>query len=484
MKQSLQLRLGQQLTMTPQLQQAIRLLQLSSLELQTEIQSTLESNPMLETDEEAAAEEAGPPEEEQAQITAQPPDDGAEATPVDGSASQAVAEDFSSAWGAAGYGIASDDDDRDPLETRGATGESLRDHLLEQLHLSAVADTDRLIATAIIESVRDDGYLEDSLEGIAAGLERNGIEAHPDDIETMLHLVQRFDPPGVAARDPRECMIRQLEAMPADTPGRDNARRVVDEAIEQLAAHDVAGLRRSLGISRDELSEAVELIHSLDPHPGSQIAQTTPQYIVPDVFVRKERGVWRVRLNPDVAPRLRINPMYSGMVKRADRSEDNTFLRDNLQEARWFIKSLQSRNETLLRVATAIVERQRAFLDYGEEAMKPLVLRDIADELEMHESTISRVTTEKYMHTPRGIFEFKYFFSSHVATTEGGECSATAIRAMVKKLIDQEDRTKPLSDHKIAGILVERGIHVARRTVAKYRESMAIPPSSERKRLI
>jgi RNA polymerase sigma-54 factor len=484
MKQSLQLRLGQQLTMTPQLQQAIRLLQLSSLELQTEIQATLESNPMLETDEETTAEEAGPPEEEQAQITAQPPDESPAGTPVDGATSQAVAEDFSSAWGTAGYGVASDEDDRDPFETRGSAGQSLRDHLLEQLHLSSVSDTDRLIAMAIVESVRDDGYLEDSLDGIAAGLERNGVAAALDDIEAMLHLVQRFDPPGIAARDPRECMIRQLEAMPEDTPGRANARRIIDEAIEQLAAHDVNALRRQLGLSREALREAIELIHSLDPHPGSQIANTTPQYIVPDVFVRKERGVWRVRLNPDVAPRLRINPLYSGMVKRADRSEDNTFLRDNLQEARWFIKSLQSRNETLLKVATAIVEHQRAFLDYGEEAMKPLVLRDIADELEMHESTISRVTTEKYMHTPRGIFEFKYFFSSHVATTEGGECSATAIRAMVKKLIDQEDRAKPLSDHKIAGILVERGIHVARRTVAKYRESMAIPPSSERKRLI
>jgi RNA polymerase sigma-54 factor len=484
MKQTLQLRLGQQLTMTPQLQQAIRLLQLSSLELQTEIQEALEANPMLETDEEAQAEQGGPPEEEQAQITAQAPSDDPESTPVESKGGDGLDEDFSSAWGAAGHGVADEDDDRDFFETRGSVSESLRDHLLEQLHLTTLGDTDRLIATAIIEAVRDDGYLDDSLEGILAGLHRDGVECDEEDVEPMLHLVQHFDPPGVAARDPRECMGLQLAALPGDTPGLDNARRVIDEGIEQLAAHDFNGLRRTLRIRQDELAEAIELIQSLDPHPGSQISSAAPQYIVPDVFVRKERGIWRVRLNPDVAPRLRINPLYSGMVKRADRSADNTFLRDHLQEARWFIKSLQSRNETLLRVATAIVERQRAFLEYGEEAMKPLVLRDIAEELDMHESTISRVTTEKYMHTPRGILEFKYFFSSHVSTAEGGECSATAIRAMVKKLISQEDRRKPLSDHKIAGILVEQGINVARRTVAKYRESMAIPPSNERKRLI
>jgi len=278
-------------------------------------------------------------------------------------------------------------------------------------------------------------------------------------------------------------MRTQLALIDADWSGLDTARRIVDDQLELLAAHDFNGLRRALKVSEAELAAAVAIIQSLDPHPGSQISSATAQYIVPDVFVRKERGVWRVRLNPDIAPRLRINPTYSSMVKRADRSADNTFLRDHLQEARWFIKSIQSRNETLLRVGTAIVERQRAFLEYGEEAMKPLVLRDIAEQLDMHESTISRVTTEKYMHTPRGILEFKYFFSSHVGTAEGGECSATAIRAMLRKLVDEEDGRKPLSDHRLAGILVDRGINVARRTVAKYRESMAIPPSNERKRL-
>ncbi len=482
MKQTLQIRLGQQLTMTPQLQQAIRLLQLSSLELQTEIQETLESNPMLETDEEGAGEEHAGDEDLGALTAQEPANGGADDTPVDGGGN-GLEEDFSSAWSVAGHGVAAGEDDRDFFETQSAGADSLRDHLLEQLHLSALADRDRAVAAAIIESVRDDGYLGDPLEEIVAGLAREGIEIDPDEAEVVLHQVQHFDPPGIAARDPRECMRMQLALIEADWSGLDTARRIIDDHLELLAAHDFNGLRRALKVSEDELAAAIAIIQSLDPHPGSQISSATPQYIVPDVFVRKERGVWRVRLNPDIAPRLRINPTYSGMVKRADRSADNTFLRDHLQEARWFIKSVQSRNETLLRVGTAIVERQRAFLEYGEEAMKPLVLRDIAEQLDMHESTISRVTTEKYMHTPRGILEFKYFFSSHVSTAEGGECSATAIRAMLKKLVDEEDGRKPLSDHRLANILVDRGINVARRTVAKYREAMAIPPSNERKRL-
>ena len=469
--------------MTPQLQQAIRLLQLSSLELQTEIQQTLEANPMLETDEEAL-EDSEAPAEEEGQLTAQEPGgDDPEAVPVDASDGPYDGEDYSGPWGAAGYGVASDDD-RDFFETRSSGGDSLRDHLLEQLHLSTLNATDLQIGTAIIEAVREDGYLGDSLDEIIVGLARDGIEVSDDEAVAVLHLIQQFDPPGIAARDPRESMALQLRHKPPDTPGLDTARRIIDEHIELLAAHDFTGLRRALKADNEELQLAVAVIQSLEPHPGSQISVSTPQYIVPDVYVRKERGVWRVRLNPEIAPRLRINPVYSGMVRRADRSADNTFLRDHLQEARWFIKSLLSRNETLLRVGTAIVERQRAFLEYGEEAMKPLVLRDIAEELDMHESTISRVTTEKYMHTPRGILEFKYFFSSHVSTAEGGECSATAIRAMVRKLISQEDGHKPLSDHKIAAILVDQGINVARRTVAKYRESMSIPPSNERKRLI
>jgi RNA polymerase sigma-54 factor len=278
-------------------------------------------------------------------------------------------------------------------------------------------------------------------------------------------------------------MLLQLAHLDSDTPGLEEAKRLVSEHLHSLAAHDYTRIKRAMKISDEMLSMAVTLVQSLNPRPGAQLASPGTQYVVPDVFVRKVSGVWRVELNPDIAPRLSINSMYSGMVRRADKSADNNFLRTHLQEARWFIKSLQSRNETLLKVATSIVKRQRAFLDYGDEAMKPMVLRDIAEQLDMHESTISRVTTQKFMHTPKGIFEFKYFFSSHVGTADGGECSATAIRAMLRKLIAEENSQKPLSDNKIAAILGEKGINVARRTVAKYREAMAIPPSNERKRL-
>lgn len=481
MKQTLQLKVGQQLAMTPQLQQAIRLLQLSSLELRTEVQETLETNPMLDVDEEAEQEASAESQGEE-NLTAQA-ESKENGETVNGHDTDRFAEEYSGAWGAAGFGVA-DDDDRDFFSTRSSGGDSLQDHLLEQLHLSPLGPVDRQIGMTLIEAIRDDGYLSEGLDDIQATLAHDGIEASEDEIEAVLHLVQSFDPPGIAARDPGECMDLQLVALPEETPNRDLARRIVTQHLDRLAGHDIDGLRRALGVDEDELRQAVELIRSLDPHPGSRITDSSPQYVVPDVFVRKENGIWRVRLNPEVAPRLRVNPLYSGMVRRADNSADNAFMREHLQEARWFIKSLESRNDTLLKVATAITERQRAFLDYGEEAMKPLVLRDIAEALEMHESTISRVTTEKYMHTPRGIFEFKYFFSSHVSTAEGGECSATAIRAMVKKLVAGEDRRKPLSDHRIAGILGERGINVARRTVAKYRESMAIPPSNERKRLM
>ena len=481
MKQTLQVRLGQQLTMTPQLQQAIRLLQLSSLELRTEIQATLESNPMLEADEEATDEDYVS-EDDFGGLTAQEPaGERVEAVRAEDGGDIGDA-DFSGPWGSVGHGVAAEGDDRDPIDTQSTGSDSLRDHLLEQLHLSALTERDEAIAVALIESIRDDGYLGDSLDEIVTGLARDGLAVEIAEAEVMLHLIQRFDPSGVGARDPRECMQIQL-AQKASEGGLELAQRIIDEHIELLAARDFNGLRRALRVDNEALAEAIGIIQSLDPHPGSRIASETTQFITPDVLVRKENGVWRVRLNPEISPRLRINSTYSGMVRRADRSEQNNFLRDHLQEARWFIKSLESRNETLLRVATAIVEHQRPFLDYGEEAMKPLVLRDIAEQLEMHESTISRVTNEKYMHTPRGVLEFKYFFSSHVSTTEGGECSATAIRAMLKKLIDAEDRRKPLSDHRIRGILVDRGINVARRTVAKYRESMAIPPSNERKQL-
>ncbi|MEC9411653.1 MAG: RNA polymerase factor sigma-54, partial [Pseudomonadota bacterium] len=337
----------------------------------------------------------------------------------------------------------------------------------------------------IIDSIEDDGYLKTSLEEIQASLGEEFAEIELDEIETVLHRIQHFDPVGVAARDLRECLLIQLRVYEeSGLPHIDLMKELIDKHLDTLAKRDYAQIKRALKVSDDELTELVRSIQLLNPRPGSQIQTDTTEYIVPDVYARKLKGQWVLSLNPDNAPRLQIAEHYAQLINRADNSAENTYLKNNLQEARWFLKSLQSRNETLLKVTEAIIERQKDFLDFGEEAMKPLVLADIAETVEMHESTISRVTTRKYLHTPRGIFELKYFFSSHVSTDAGGECSATAIRAIIKKLVAAENPRKPLSDSKIADILGEQGINVARRTIAKYRETLAIAPSNERKRLV
>lgn len=504
MKQSLQLRLGQQLTMTPQLQQAIKLLQLSTLELQTEIQEVLESNPMLEIEDENSGEEpqdasddwkpsadsgAG---DDTADYNETPTHD-SNSTTLDIDGNRDIPEDLpvDSAWediydlpvNTSGSGSGDDDKSREFLENQSGTEDALIDHLLWQLQFVNMSDSDRAIALAIIDAVNDDGYLKETSEDILNGL-KDEFDIELDEVEAVLHLIQRFDPPGVACHDLKECLLLQLEQFNGDSsPAIKHAKLIIRDHLDLLGSHDYAKLKRFTRLSEEELAVAISFIQTLNPKPGSIINKSSTQYVVPDVFVRKQKNRWLVELNPDTAPKLRINPLYASYINRGDRGDDNTFMKNNLQEARWFIKSLQSRNETLMRVATAIVEHQRNFLEYGEEGMKPLVLRDIAEELELHESTISRVTTQKYMHTPRGVFEFKYFFSSHVGTADGGECSATAIRAMIKKLIDSEDPRKPMSDNKIASVLVEQGINVARRTVAKYREAMTIPPSNERKRL-
>jgi RNA polymerase sigma-54 factor len=487
MKQSLQLKLGQQLTMTPQLQQAIKLLQLSTLDLQLEIQQVLDSNPMLEVEEDEAGAEAeaasnGETTPEQAEAATGTSDDAEEwqadslsdDLPVD-----TQWEDLlpSSAPAPAGDAVDFDQD------SRRAGGESLRDHLLWQLNLTRMSDTDRLIAMAIIDAVDDNGRLTETLEDIHESVSEE-LDIELDEVVAVLHMLQQFEPAGVCARDLEECLRIQLQQLPADTPYLDQARILVTRHMNQLASGDFAQIMRRMRLDEDTLRDVLSVLQNLDPHPGLTVGEDTTEYIVPDVFVRKREGRWVVELNPDIAPRLRINDQYAKLVRRADQSDDNNFLRDNLQEARWFLKSLQSRNETLMKVATRIVEHQRNFLEYGEEAMKPLVLHDIAEAVEMHESTISRVTTRKYMHTPRGIFELKYFFSSHVATTSGGECSSTAIRALIRKLVAAENPRKPLSDSKITQLLEEQGIKVARRTVAKYRDTLLIPPSNERKRLV
>ena len=368
------------------------------------------------------------------------------------------------------------------LENQSGGEESLSEHLLWQLRNTPISDNDFLIAVSIIDAINDDGYLTESVEDIQQSLITD-IDIDIAEVEAVLRRVQHFDPIGVGARDLRECLLLQMEPFSADTPGLEDARMLVSQHLDLLGAHDYARLQRKTRLSEDQLNNILIFIQTLNPKPGSAISNSTPEYIVPDIYVSKHKGRWTVELNPEAAPKIRINQFYAGHVKNSGRSKEATYLRNSLQEARWFLKSLHSRSETLMRVGRAIVNRQRLFLEYGDEGMKPMVLRDIAEELEMHESTISRVTTHKYMHTPRGVFEFKFFFSSHVRTVDGGECSATAIRAMVKKLIDSENPRKPMSDNKISSFLVKEGINVARRTVAKYRESMSIPPSNERKRL-
>jgi RNA polymerase sigma-54 factor len=499
LKQSIQIKLGQSLTMTPQLQQAIKLLQLSTLELQQQIQEALEENPMLEIAEEQEefTDETPPvngedseqlstetaeiefPDEPDVPTSSELQDDKdiPDELPVD--------TDWDAIYDMPGSSLLSSapgDDNRDFYENQSSGSESLQEHLLWQINLTPLSDTDRAIANTLIDALDENGYLNDELDSFLSSF--SGDE--PPEIEeweAILHLIQHLDPLGCGSRNLSECLLIQLQQLPEDTPGLITARRLSTDYLDLLGNHDYKQLLRNLRVKEDELKEAISLIQTMNPRPGDSISTRTAEYVIPDVYVRKLKGKWGVELNPDVAPKLQVNALYASYIKRADQSADNTYLRNNLQEARWFIKSLLSRNETLLRVATAIVEHQRPFLEYGEEAMKPLILRDIAEQLEMHESTISRVTTQKFMHTPRGVFEFKYFFSSHVATADGGECSATAIRAMIRKLIDEENQTKPLSDNKIATILVDRGINVARRTVAKYREAMTIPPSNERKRL-
>jgi RNA polymerase sigma-54 factor len=490
MKQTLQLRLGQHLTMTPQLQQAIRLLQLSTLDLKQEIQEALDSNLMLETEEDAshAEERPGANGEDLGTTDASPSERGEGESEIN-TESDTMPEDLpvDSKWDdiyesalPPTSGTPSSTEESDFL-VQCSEPQTLHDHLIWQMNLTPFSDIDYTIATTIIDAVNGEGYLSSSLEDICATIDNEEVQM--EEMEAVLHRIQCFDPPGVAARDPRECLLLQLTQLPVGTPRQQEAAELIRDHFELLANQEHAQIKRQLRLSDQELTEVVQLIRSLNPRPGTAIADAAPEYVVPDVFVTKKQGKWEVELNPSVTPKLRVNADYAKLIRRADSSDDNTYLKNHLQEARWFIKSLVSRNETLLKVATKIVEIQRGFFEYGEEAMRPLVLRDIAEALDMHESTISRVTTQKYMYTPRGTLEFKYFFSSHVSTTGGGECSATAIRALIKKLVAAEKPNKPLSDNKIANILADQGINIARRTVAKYREAMAIPPSNERKRL-
>ena len=477
MKQGLQLRLSQQLAMTPQLQQAIRLLQLSTLELQQELQQALESNPLLEqidTHEEIDTRETQDSETldtadalEQKEMPEELPLDASWDTIYTAGTPSGTSGDYI--------------DDELPVY-QGETTQTLQDYLMWQVELTPFSDTDRAIATSIVDAVDDTGYLTVPLEDILESMGDEEIDI--DEVEAVLKRIQRFDPVGVAAKDLRDCLLIQLSQFDKTTPWLEEARLIISDHLDLLANHDFRTLMRVTRLKEDVLKEAVNLIQSLDPRPGQSIQTGEPEYVIPDVLVRKHNGHWTVELNSDSIPRLQINQHYASMCNNARNDGDSQFIRSNLQDAKWMIKSLESRNDTLLRVSRCIVEQQQAFFEQGEEYMKPMVLADIAQAVEMHESTISRVTTQKYLHSPRGIFELKYFFSSHVNTEGGGEASSTAIRALVKKLIAAENPAKPLSDSKLTSLLSEQGIMVARRTVAKYRESLSIPPSNQRKQLV
>lgn len=468
MKPSLQLRLGTQLTMTPQLQQAIALLQLSTLDLRQEIQQALEANPMLELEEEFGeqAVEASPEEEWPSEI----PDE------------LSIDSDWSDTYQDLGLSPAGSGEGPD-LE-RQVQGESLHGHLNWQLAMTDLDPRQRLIAETLIDAIDPAGYLAETLDELRDGLKAQGLDGLKSrEVEQVLLRLQQFEPTGIFARDLRECLMLQLAALPDATPLLPQARRLVRQFLEALGADDRRLLKRRLGLEDEALDEAIALVRSLDPRPGSRFSALDNDYVIPDLVVRHDARGWQVALNPLALPRLRIQPDYAALVRRADKSRDNLFLKDHLQEARWLMKSLASRNDTLLRVGHEIMARQRDFLEQGEEAMRPLILADIAGAVEMHESTISRVTTQKFIHTPRGVFELKYFFSSQVSNSEGDAHSSTAIRARIRKLVQEEPPRKPLSDSRLVTLLEEAGISVARRTVAKYREAMNIPASSERKRL-
>lgn len=488
--------------MTPQLQQAIRLLQLSTLDLQQEIIEQLYNNPLLETDEETPSAASGDQEAlkdhstEDINLNSDNPliQDRAR------DASEPTITETEDNWQAGmdqKMPVEADWNSTSPASTSPSKAsaevnleeiyqvtQTLQDHLIWQLNLTPFSARDKAIAEAFIDDISDAGFISKDLFDITSHLntdsETEAIEE--DELLAVLRRLQQFDPPGIFARDLQECLLIQLNQLDQSTPYLDVAVALVQNFLADIASVEFHKLARKTKLVATDLQQALNLIRSLNPQPGEHLCSNNAEYIVPDVHVDKLSGAWQVRLNNDNLPRLKINQSYASLIKRSDDSAENQYLKNNLVEARWFLRSLESRNDSLMRVATAIVEMQQGFLNHGPVAMRPMVLSDIAQQLDLHESTVSRVTTKKYMATPQGIFELKYFFSSHVGTAAGGECSSTAVCAMLKEMISAEQPSKPLSDNKLAALLAEQGIQVARRTVAKYRESINIPSSSQRKR--
>jgi RNA polymerase sigma-54 factor len=472
MKQSLQLKLHQQLTLTPQLQQSIRLLQLSTLELSQEISQMLQDNPMLERldGEDRFDGPVGDPPGEHG-----PAEGGTEEPRHD---HDEIYTEM--AWGDRSVAPAhgdGDDDERDFQQADTSQG-NLHSHLTQQLSLTPVGERDRQLMALLIEALDDDGYLSAPLDELAQLLPEE-MQVEPEELGTALKLLQSFEPAGVGARDIAECLWLQLQALPETTPWREVAKTLVRQHLSLLADREYGKLKKLLDIDDLGFQRVRQLITSLNPRPGSAYAPCDTRYVAPDVFVRKVKGLWIASLNPDAVPKLRINEMYAGILR--GNKDGGSSLGAQLQEARWLIKNVQQRFDTILRVAQAIVDRQRMFFEHGEVAMRPLTLKEIAETVDLHESTISRVTTQKFMMTPRGLYEFKYFFGSSLATDEGGATSSTAIRALIKQFIDAEPASRPLSDSAISELLGKQGFVVARRTVAKYREQMNIPPANQRK---
>lgn len=478
LKPGLQLKLSQQLTMTPQLQQAIKLLQMSTLDLSQEISEMVESNPMLDDEAYSESLEAQKPDSETSEIEEKPQNEGIEQ--LEGVIEEGWDNFYQSLPNESRASAPPPKDDR-PLEIPDTSEQNLRDHLSWQISMLNLSERDFNIAEAIVDAVNDDGYLSISIENLLQTLS-NLEDLQEDEVISVLHLVQHLDPIGAASRDLTECLHIQLRLLDDSIEEKQLAIELVQCHLADLARRDLKLLKKKTKQSESKLEKAINLIQTLEPKPGRCFATDTTEYITPDVYVHKRENQWVVSLNAQATPELKVNGYYHSLIKSASK-DDASYMRGQLQEARWLIKSLETRNDTILRVSQNIVMHQQDFFEHGPEAMRPLILRDVAEQVDLHESTISRVTSRKYMHTPKGIFELKYFFSSHVATADGGECSAIAIQAMIKKLIDEENAGKPLSDSKISTILNDKGIKVARRTVAKYREAQHIPSSTERKRM-
>ena len=495
MKQGLQLKFSQQLTMTPQLQQAIKLLQLSTLELSQEITEQLYSNPLLEEiteDQDAENQLKKTNSEKTLTETSDLRTEDVE-QPLKNTeplSQEADPNDWNSDFD--NYSVQTQDITRINNNDGNLRGEinleqvhqvtqSLKDHLLWQLNLTNLNAKDLMIAEMLTYSLDDNGLLTQKLSEIFEELDENNIE-YESEILTVLTRLQQFDPPGVYARDLKECLLIQLNQLPKNTPFLKQAKILVLQFLEDIGKLNTDKLLKKTQLSLDELRGAITLVRSMNPYPGEFLQDNDTEYITPDAYVIKTSDKWRATINDDHNPRLRINETYKRLIRQSDNSKENQYLKDSLTEAKWFIKSLESRNETLLKVVNCIIELQEDFFEHGPVSMKPMILSDISEKLDLHESTISRVTTSKYLATPRGIYELKYFFSSHVATATGGECSSTAVSAILKELINAEVPHKPLSDNKLTELLKEQGINIARRTVAKYREGLGIPSSSDRKR--